>query len=229
VILAINTTDQGDTWHYEYALYNRHSDRGVYSFSIPIEGATITNVGFRDIDKDPGNDWIPTIANGLITWSTDDYETDPNANALTYQTLFNFRFDADVPPTPSSAISGIFKPGGPDVLFIDTEAPAAGATSVVAAAAGTAGLELAITGANPFSERTRVEISLPQKGPAKLSVLDVTGRIVRILVDGVAPVGRSSVAWDGRDETGARVASGVYFLRLDAVDGTRTVKGTIVR
>jgi len=228
VILAINTTDQGGTWHYEYALYNRHSDRGVYSFSVPIEGANVMNVGFRDIDRNPDNDWVATIANGLLTWSTDDYATDPDANALPYQTLFNFRFDADVPPTPSAAIAGIFEPGGPDVLFIDTEAPAAGATSVAVEAAE-AVIRLAITGANPFSEGTRLEFSLPRKSPTRLSVVDVTGRVVRTLVDGVAPAGRTSVAWNGRDEAGARIASGVYFFRLETSEGVRTVKGTIIR
>jgi hypothetical protein len=229
VILSVKTTDLGGgMWHYDYALYNRHSDRGIYSFSIPVEGVNVTNVEFRDIDQDSGNDWTHTIGNSLITWSTDDYATDPDANYLRYQTLFNFRFDADAPPTDASAVGGIFKPGTGSTVYIDTQGPYAGATSVVAAASG-ADLQLSLAGANPFAERARLEFSLPQKSEARLSVLDVTGRIVQVLIDGTAPAGHNEVAWNGRDATGSRVASGVYFFRLDTADGTRTAKGTFVR
>ncbi|MGH2570239.1 MAG: hypothetical protein ACRDGR_03370, partial [bacterium] len=148
VVLAVVPTDLGGgQWHYEYALYNRDSDRGIRSFSIPIHGVNVTNVGFRDIDKDAGDDWTVTNDGGTITWSTDDWATDPEGNWLHFQTLFNFRFDADAPPSPTYAAAGIFKPGPGSVVYITTSGPAEGATSV-AASAPAAALGLGLTGAN---------------------------------------------------------------------------------
>jgi flagellar hook assembly protein FlgD len=50
----------------------------------------------------------------------------------------------------------------------------------------------------------------------RLEIVDVAGRQVRTLVDGVRPAGSGSARWDGRDASGAPAASGVYFARLTA-------------
>jgi hypothetical protein len=231
VVLAVVPTDLGGgQWHYEYALYNRDSDRGVRSLSIPIHGVNVTNVGFRDIDKDAGNDWTAVNDGSTITWSMVDALPDPppaSENWLHFQTLFNFRFDADAPPSPTYAGAGIFKPGAGTVVYITTSGPAEGATSVVAS---TPAAELALAlGANPFTRGADLAFSLPRQGRARLAVLDVSGRTVQVLLDEDAPSGRSATTWNGRDATGSRVASGVYFFRLDTQEGTRTVKGTFVR
>ncbi len=70
---------------------------------------------------------------------------------------------------------------------------------------------------NPFNPTTRIAYHVPS-GVAEigLRVHDVTGRLVRTLVEGAVEPGRHAVAWDGRDERGAPVASGVYFVRLSA-------------
>jgi len=229
VILAVTTNDLGGgQWHYEYALYNRNSDRGIYSFSIPVDGVAVSNVGFRDIDKDAGTDWSWTNDGTVLEWSTDDHATDPDGNWLHTQLLFNFRFDADAPPAGTMAAAGIFKPGPESVVFISTQGPTTNATGVAVGAAGE-DFGVALTGANPFAERADLVFAIPRAEPVKLAVLDVTGRTVQVLVDGVAPAGRNATSWNGRDATGSRVASGVYFFRLDTAEGTRTVKGTYVR
>jgi hypothetical protein len=229
VILALTTTDLGGgQWHYEYALYNRDSDRGINSFAVPIDGVTVSNVGFRDIDKNGANDWTVTNDGSTLSWATDDYATDPDSNWLHFQLLFNFSFDADAPPTATAAAGGIHKPGVGSVVYIQTQGPFAGATSALANGS-VPELALSLTGANPFSQRARLEFTVPREEHATLSVLDVTGRTVQVLVDGDAPAGRNVAAWNGRDATGSRVASGVYFFRLETAEGTKTVKGTFVR
>jgi flagellar hook assembly protein FlgD len=50
----------------------------------------------------------------------------------------------------------------------------------------------------------------------KLSVYDASGKLVRELVSAVQNPSNYSVAWDGRDDSGRRLANGVYVLRLDA-------------
>ena len=64
---------------------------------------------------------------------------------------------------------------------------------------------------------------------AELDVHDVTGRRVRRLVRGPHPVGRYETRWDGRDEGGRHVATGIYFVRLRVGDEIWTRKAVILR
>jgi predicted outer membrane repeat protein len=68
---------------------------------------------------------------------------------------------------------------------------------------------------NPFNPRTNIVYYLPNEGPAELAIYNVRGRRLAILVDQVQAAGRHSVAWNGRDENGSELASGVYFVRLE--------------
>jgi hypothetical protein len=73
---------------------------------------------------------------------------------------------------------------------------------------------------NPFNPVTRIDYWVPEtkgegaRAPVNLSVYDVRGARVRTLVDGPHAAGRYRVEWDGRDERGVRVGSGVYFYRM---------------
>jgi hypothetical protein len=69
---------------------------------------------------------------------------------------------------------------------------------------------------NPFNPRTVVSYEVPQASEVTIQVYDVTGRLVRTLVDGTVEPGRYSVAWDGTDARGESVGSGVYFCVMDA-------------
>ena len=69
---------------------------------------------------------------------------------------------------------------------------------------------------NPFWPDTRIAFDLPAAGRAELRIFDVSGRLIRTLVDEKRPAGPHSVRWDGRDETGKAVPSGVYFYSLTA-------------
>ncbi|MBD3348963.1 MAG: hypothetical protein GF400_07185 [Candidatus Eisenbacteria bacterium] len=72
---------------------------------------------------------------------------------------------------------------------------------------------------NPFNPVTVVAFSVPGgTGRATLSVYNIAGERVRTLVDGPVDGGRHNVTWDGRDDAGERVASGVYFVRLETPD-----------
>ncbi len=69
---------------------------------------------------------------------------------------------------------------------------------------------------NPFNPTTLIRYQLAEREHVTLSVYDASGRLVRTLVDEVRPVGKSEAMWDGRNNAGAPVGSGVYFYRLDA-------------
>jgi len=72
---------------------------------------------------------------------------------------------------------------------------------------------------NPFMASTRLLYFLPSEGRATLEVFDVSGRAVRLLVNGRQGAGEHYAFWDGCDETGRPVASGVYFARLKTGEG----------
>ena len=69
---------------------------------------------------------------------------------------------------------------------------------------------------NPFNPETTIAFDLPQAGGVALQIFDVLGQSVRTLVAESLPAGRHQLVWNGRDESGARVSSGVYVYRLQA-------------
>jgi hypothetical protein len=81
-----------------------------------------------------------------------------------------------------------------------------------------AGLQYALgrPSPNPFQGRASFQYSLAAPGPVRLEVYDLRGRRVRVLDDEIRPAGRYTMHWDGRDDRGRGLASGVYFLRLRA-------------
>ncbi|MCP4548370.1 MAG: T9SS type A sorting domain-containing protein, partial [bacterium] len=69
---------------------------------------------------------------------------------------------------------------------------------------------------NPFNPTTKISFSLPEAGLASLKVFDANGRLVKVLNDGHLVAGEHTLTWDGSDEQGHRLSSGVYFYRLRA-------------
>ncbi len=89
-----------------------------------------------------------------------------------------------------------------------------GTLAVSEPATGNGGLRVEMIRPNPFSSRAVILYALPRTGHATLWIHDLQGRRVASLVDGEQTAGRHSVTWDGRDQTGRPVGSGVYWVRL---------------
>jgi len=127
----------GGVWHYEYALYNQNLDRAIQSFSVPLgAGVNVSNIEFHPPPQHPGfahdgtvgdagyssTPWdVDTTDPNFITWSTETFATNQNANAIRFGTLYNFRFDADQAPNPTTATVGFFKTGSP--MGVSIQAP----------------------------------------------------------------------------------------------------------
>jgi hypothetical protein len=88
-------------------------------------------------------------------------------------------------------------------------------------------LQFAAARPNPSSGSVTLRFALPRPVHARLIVFDLAGRRARTLVDGALPAGPHELAWDGRDERGARVPAGLYWARLEAAG--RSVTRRIVR
>jgi len=83
---------------------------------------------------------------------------------------------------------------------------------------------------NPFNPITTIEFTIKDRAPVTLRVYNVRGQLVRTLVDGVrAPGIVHRIEWDGRNDAGQRVASGVYFYRLSSREFTRTRKMVLLK
>ena len=110
----------GGVWHYEFAVHNLNSDRSARAFNVQFPvAANITNAGFKDIEAHsgepyPGTDWTLSTSANQISWSTETFATNQNANAMRWATMFNFWFDANQPPTEDIVHTiDLFKPGNP--------------------------------------------------------------------------------------------------------------------
>ncbi len=82
---------------------------------------------------------------------------------------------------------------------------------------------------NPFNPTTTIRYGLPAQGHVRLRVFDIVGREVATLVNGEQPPGVYRIEWDGRNQFGDPVATGVYFYRLESGDFVQTQKMLLLR
>ncbi len=114
--VASKATDLGDgTWRYDYAVHNQNSHMSVGSFTVPHSG-TASNFYFNDIDYHDsvdaaieGTDWTPVEGGGEITWATDAFASNVNANAIRWGTTYNFSFVSDAPPVEGDVTLGMWR------------------------------------------------------------------------------------------------------------------------
>ncbi|MBN2170251.1 MAG: T9SS type A sorting domain-containing protein [Candidatus Krumholzibacteriota bacterium] len=122
-------------------------------------------------------------------------------------------------------------PDGADCGQIGAYGEGCEACGPTAAGDGDAAPATRLAGAhpNPFNPETEIRFHLAKAGPVSLRIHDLTGRLVRTLVAGPLPAGEHAVAWRGEDDRGRRVASGVYFLRLEAGNDRDTGKLVLLK
>lgn len=82
---------------------------------------------------------------------------------------------------------------------------------------------------NPFNPTTTIRYSIKQRGHVSLKIYDIEGRLVRTLEDGVKEARSYEKVWDGRNDRGEAVSSGIYFYRLRSNGFSRTRKMVLLR
>jgi hypothetical protein len=82
---------------------------------------------------------------------------------------------------------------------------------------------------NPFNPSTTIKFELKEKGLVTLKVYSVAGQLVRTLVDGMRDASSYTVAWDGRNNIGSEVASGIYFYKMETKGFSATKKLVLLR
>ena len=82
---------------------------------------------------------------------------------------------------------------------------------------------------NPFNPQTTIRFDLPRAGKVNLAVYDITGRLIATLISEEIEAGHHELNWQGRDQNGRQVASGIYFSRLEFGRKILTRKMTLLK
>jgi len=73
---------------------------------------------------------------------------------------------------------------------------------------------------NPFNPETVIQYAIPEKSLVRIEIYDISGRTIKSLVEEQTPAGVHQLKWDGRNDFGNQVSSGVYFYQIQAVPNT---------
>jgi len=82
---------------------------------------------------------------------------------------------------------------------------------------------------NPFNPATTIAYSLPERAEVEIVIFNILGQRVTILDEGTRPAGEHTVVWNGIDNSGEAVATGVYFYRVRAGDNVSTKKMLLLK
>ncbi len=82
---------------------------------------------------------------------------------------------------------------------------------------------------NPFNPETQIKYDLPATGLVQLTVYNILGQKVKVVVNEVQEAGHRSAAWDGKDDAGKEVASGIYFYKLQTGSFEKTKKMVLLK
>jgi hypothetical protein len=217
-----STISQGMCWSV-FVVSAMTPDPLVYYDSQPDSGYSVDNLA-------------PSVPEGFSvaynTGSGNQLVWDPSPDE-DFQYFKVYRdSDPDFTPTPGNLVDMTTETGWTDtgagvavyykisaVDFAGNESGPASPWPVTAAGGSVVPLEFALhqNVPNPFNPATAIRYDVPAGGGVvSLRVYDVNGRLVRTLVDENQSPGQKTVVWNGRDDRGQSVATGVYFYRMSA-------------
>ena len=82
---------------------------------------------------------------------------------------------------------------------------------------------------NPFNAQTVIGYTLPRASHVEVAIYNILGQRVRTLIDEIQPAGHHHVQWDGSDDGGRPLASGLYFCRMRAEEFTEARKMVLMQ
>ncbi len=213
----------GSTWDKQVlgSLPGTFADYGcVLPYDATADGSVV--VGSNGFDWTQYAGFIWTEEAGMV--DLDDFLVD---NGVTLPSGFDIQAVTAISDDGTVMVGfgqDTYSPWTPRSFIIDTNAT--GIEDVAEAGAGKLHMSAF---PNPASGGTALSFTLPQREDVRLSVFDITGRLVAEIDAGAIEAGPHTVLWDGRDTSGAEVASGIYLCRLDAGDQHTTGKVTVLR
>jgi hypothetical protein len=203
---------------------------------FPLGGATTATVEYwrwytNNLGNNPNQDyWDVDVTSDGVSWVHLEHTTN-SANSWTHFTFdvgsfvpltnqVQFRFVAD-DESPGSLVEGAVD----DFVLTVTGQPATGVPAE--AAQGRPGI--VSVSPNPSSGALTIAYRLGTAAPARLSLYDVSGRLVRSLLDRPVTAGTHQEVFDGCDGRGNPVPSGIYFLRLETAGTVQAKRVAVLR
>jgi len=122
-------------------------------------------------------------------------------------------------------IKGVFTAANPDSLVLSCPEIA----GVGGREGPGGGVRMTVSRRGWGAPEVGLHLELPSRMPVRLAVYDIAGRRRLTLLDRELPAGVTDLSWNGSDDNGARVASGLYFIRLTCTMGARVSKMVMLR
>ena len=190
---------------------------GLASTSVVVTGTQVAGSGFFDPGPDLAAPALPFHHLSVVITNTGVFGNPPTVNSASYIDPTHIQLDLNTTAADASQPGqkynvAVTNPDGQvvtgnGVLEVDT------AVNGVGADANAFRLESIVP--NPTTGATRIAFSVAFQTAVRLSVVDVMGREVAVLADGVLPAGRHELDWNGR-RGGSRAPAGIYFIRYRA-------------
>ncbi len=227
-------------------------DEALAAMDIPLaysEGVTLTSVSFEntavaDFDVkianiDQQNNRVSIGLVDMVDAPKADAYLKPAASGSNTVVVLHFRLDdanlqsiqieAYVSDNPAHELMFVYNEmvdGLPEVrdLAPEFEGGSVSLSSRAPNAALPTDFALSQNVPNPFNPSTDISFALPKDSKVSLTIYNVLGQQVKVLVDDYLRAGNQTVSWDGTDATGRTVASGVYFYKLNASEFSSTKK-----
>jgi hypothetical protein len=138
----------------------------------------------------------------------------------------SFTFNVNFQPLQNSVYTGTLIINSDDPNALVNTIPLYGTGQPVANDDPVAVLVTSLKGCypNPFNPTTTISFSIKEKAPVELVIYNILGQKVRTLVNQPLEPGEHSIVWNGTDNKGRSVASGIYFYRMKAGNYSETKK-----
>jgi hypothetical protein len=202
-------------------VFTLNGDSTALAYHITVQNIpdTITAAHFHNAPADSNGPVVRTIFGGSIgggsatfdgTWTSGDAQ--PLTMALVNQlSAGRLYINVHTMANPGGEIRGQI------AIVVDVEEPIGGIPQTY---------ELTQNYPNPFNPSTVIRYSVPTQSSVSLKIFSILGQEIATLVNEIKDVGSFNVEWDGRNQFGSQIASGVYLYRLEAeaVDGSSTFR-----
>jgi hypothetical protein len=213
-------------------------DNGKTTLLSPVfdmEGFTVATLTYwvwysNDTGSSPDDTWLVQVTSDGLGW-TDLENTTQSTNAWVERSFeledyVEFTSQVQIRFVASDYGYGSIVEAAVDDFVLSGMATTTGAVPEIAPIMSTA---LDPCRPNPWNPFTTIDFRLGVGGEARLRIFDVSGRLVTTLVDAELPAGAHQVRWDGRNQAGQAVVSGIYFMRLDAPGFMQVRQMAVVR
>jgi len=213
---------ESSLYNYSFSAEEIAGGNQIYSVGSDLTGDDIKEfyvLAYHDSDENPRQSFkIIDITTGNVL-----YEKNDASRYFTYPVIWDVDNDGQLECT--YAVYDYPNFTGYSYSVVDTGVP----TSLNREAGQVNSFELMQNYPNPFNPSTRIKFSTSKPGSVQVNIYSSTGELINRIQDGYMRAGSHEIDWDGTNQNGSRVSSGVYFYTLDNGISAQTKKMMILK